>query len=97
MRVLSKRSLREFWLRHPQAERAMAAWYDYVDAARWENFADLKRTFNSADLVADKVVFNIRGNEYRIIAYVVYGPYYRVLIKFVGTHQEYDRIDPRKM
>lgn len=73
----------------------MSSWYDHVEAAQWENFADVKRTFNSADQVGDRIVFDVKGNDYRIVAYVAYGPFYRVLIKFVGTHSEYDVIDPR--
>ena len=73
----------------------MSSWYDNVEAAQWENFADVKRTFNSADQVGDRIVFDVKGNDYRIVAYVAYGPFYRVLIKFVGTHSEYDVIDPR--
>lgn len=94
MRVLSKRSLRAFWAAHPQAETPLRAWYAHVDAARWENFADVRHSFNAADQVGDRVVFNIKGNSYRIVAHVAYGPYYRVLIKFVGTHAAYDKINP---
>ena len=95
MRVLSKRALREFWRDHPHAERPMTTWYEYVVAAQWENFAEVKKTFNSVDQVGDRIVFDIKGNDYRIIALVTYSPYYRVLIRFVGTHYEYDKIDPR--
>jgi len=94
MRVLSKRALREFWARHPAAEKPLTVWYNHVVDARWETFAELRATFNSADQVGDRVVFNVKGNSYRVVAHVVYGPYYRMLIKFVGTHAEYDRIDP---
>jgi mRNA interferase HigB len=95
MRVLSKRTLREFWAKHPQAEKPLTVWYDHVTEACWENFSDVRRSFNAADQVGDRIVFNVKGNDYRIVAYVVYGPYYRVLIKFVGTHKDYDAIDPR--
>ncbi len=94
MRVLSKRTLRAFWSRHPRAELPLTVWHDRVAGAQWENFADVRKTFNSADQVGDRVVFNIKGNDYRLVAHVAYGPYYRVLIKFVGTHKEYDRINP---
>ncbi|PTQ69269.1 type II toxin-antitoxin system HigB family toxin [Celeribacter persicus] len=94
MRVLSKRTLREFWTKYPRAEKPLRAWHDHVLSVQWENFADVKKSFNSADQVGNRIVFNIKGNDYRIVAYVAYGPYYRVLIKFVGTHKEYDAIDP---
>lgn len=94
MRILSKRTLREFWARVPRAEKPLTVWYDHVASVQWENFAEVRGSFNSADQVGDRVVFNVKGNDYRVVAYVVYGPYYRVLIKFVGTHKEYDAIDP---
>ncbi|MEJ2001434.1 MAG: type II toxin-antitoxin system HigB family toxin [Maritimibacter sp.] len=94
MRVLSKRTLREFWVKHPRAEKPMTAWYDHVTSVQWANFADVKQSFNSADQVGDRIVFNVKGNDYRIVAYVVYAPYFRVLIKFAGTHKDYDAIDP---
>lgn len=62
----------------------------------WNNLHDIKRHFPTADYVGDdRVVFDIAGNKYRIIARVAYGPWYRLMIKFVGTHAEYDRVNAR--
>lgn len=96
MRVIARRTLREFWERHPQAERPLRAWYKIVSAARWSRPADVKATFGAGvDFVGDnRIIFDIGGNKYRLIVRVVYDPFYRILIKFVGTHQEYDKIDP---
>jgi mRNA interferase HigB len=95
MQILSRHALREFWEQHPDAEAPLRAWYKISSAAKWENFAELKATFASADAVRDKrVIFNIGGNKYRIVARVVYGPFYRMMIKFVGTHHEYNHINP---
>jgi len=95
MQVLSLRALRQFWERYPRARTPLRAWYKIVSAAKWAGPADVKRTFGTADFVGDnRIIFDIGGNKYRIVARVVYDPYYRVMIKFVGTHQEYDRIDP---
>jgi mRNA interferase HigB len=70
-------------------------WYATVAAAEWKGPADIKKKFGAAvDFVADnRVVFDIGGNKYRLIVHVAYR-YKRVLIKFIGTHKEYDRIDP---
>lgn len=95
MQVLSLRALREFWERHPQAEATLTAWYKIVSSASWKTPHDIKATFGAADFVGDnRVIFNIGGNKFRLVARVAYDPYYRVMIKFVGTHEEYDQIDP---
>jgi mRNA interferase HigB len=76
----------------------MLLWWKAVERAQWENFADVKAQFNSADSVGDgRIVFNVGGNKYRIVGRLSYNPHYRVLIKFVGTHSEYDRIDARSV
>lgn len=89
MQILSLRTLRSFWERYPKAEVPLRAWYKIVSEAGWKNPAELKATFGTADSVGDKrVVFDVGGNKYRIVARVVYDPFYRVMIKFVGTHEE---------
>jgi mRNA interferase HigB len=96
--VIAFRALRDFYARHPPAQKAMIAWHKDVSAARWRNWAELKADYGSADAVGDdRVVFDIGGNKYRIVARVAYAPYFRVMIKFVGTHAEYDRIDARSV
>jgi mRNA interferase HigB len=73
------------------------AWYDVVRKAEWGNSAELKAQIASASiLTAERVVFNIKGNDYRLIAAVNY-PYKIVRIKWIGTHREYDRIDAREV
>jgi mRNA interferase HigB len=96
MQVLSRRTLREFWKIHPYAERPLSTWYTIVSKAMWANPHDVKEQFgNSVDFVGDsRAIFDIGGNKYRLIVRIVYAPYYRVMVKFVGTHEEYDEIDP---
>ena len=95
MHVLSLGPLRDFWTREPDAETPLKTWFKIVSAAAWNNFAELKATFGSADAVGDsRVIFNIGGNKYRIVARIAYSPFYRVMVKFVGTHEEYDQINP---
>ena len=93
MQIIAKRTLRQFWERHPQSATPLRTWYAIVSRARWTGPADVKAQFGSADFVADnRIVFNIGGNKYRLVVRVSY-EYGRVLVKFVGTHAEYDRID----
>ena len=95
MCIITKRTLRDFWKLHPAAEIPLRTWHLIVAKAQWDGPADVKRQFGSAvDFVRDnRLIFDIGGNKYRLIAHVAY-PYGRVLIKFVGTHKDYDRIDP---
>ena len=96
MNVISHRSLKSFYSRHPMAKASLVAWYKEVSLARWQTLHDLKSQFPSADYVGDeRVVFDIGGNKYRIVARVAYAPWYRVMIKFVGSHADCDRIDAR--
>lgn len=94
MQILSKKTLRTFWEKHPQAQRPLTAWYQAVSGAAWNGPPDVKAAFGaSVDFVADnRIVFDIAGNKYRLVVHVSYA-FKRVLIKFVGTHAEYDKID----
>ena len=95
MHVLSLGTLRDFWTKYPDAEKPLKAWYKIVSGATWNNFAEVRATFGSADAVGDsRVIFDIGGNKYRIVVRIAYRPFYRVMIKFVGTHQEYNAINP---
>ncbi|MCW1842064.1 type II toxin-antitoxin system HigB family toxin [Prosthecomicrobium hirschii] len=97
MRVIAKRTLQEFWERpgRSDAEQPLKAWFHEAAKATWHGPAEIKRTFASASIVADnRVVFNIAGNKYRLVVHINYGLQI-VLVKFVGTHAEYDDIDVR--
>jgi mRNA interferase HigB len=95
MQVIALRTLRAFWERHPRAEGPIRAWHSAVRRAQWSRPDDVKRMFGTTvDFVADnRVIFDLGGNKFRLVAHVSY-PYGRVLVKFVGTHADYDRIDP---
>lgn len=93
MRVISISSLRSFWEVHPDAEQPLKEWYVKTCRAQWKNFADIRNDFNSVDYVGNqRYVFNIKGNHYRLVVAVKFTPAL-VYIRFVGTHDEYDRID----
>ncbi|MBB2157194.1 type II toxin-antitoxin system HigB family toxin [Gluconacetobacter diazotrophicus] len=94
MNVIALKTLRDFWAAEPKAETPLRAWYALAAKAEWAGPADIRAMFNSADFVGDnRVIFNIGGNKYRLIVHVAYR-HKRVLIKFVGTHKDYDDIDP---
>lgn len=96
MQILALKALREFWTKHPNAEKPLRTWYRLVGAVQWASPNEIKAAFGAnVDFVGDnRVIFDIGGNKYRLVVRVVYGPFYRVMIKFVGTHDEYDKIDP---
>jgi mRNA interferase HigB len=91
--IISYKAIREFSQRHPDAEIAMEEWFDKTRRADWSSITDVRNTFGYADYVGnERVVFNIRGNTYRLVAAISYN-HRTVYIKFIGTHQEYDKID----
>lgn len=93
MRVVSRKPLREFAVRHPPAKAPLEAWYAEARRADGASFAEVKATYGSADVVAgNRVIFNIGGNKYRLVAKIAYRCR-TVYVRFVGTHAEYDQID----
>jgi mRNA interferase HigB len=97
MRSIAVSTLRDFWSQpgRRDAEPPLRAWAHIVRAAEWAKPTDVKLMFRSADILAnDRVIFDIGGNKYRLVAAVHYRGK-RVYVRFVGTHQDYDRIDPK--
>lgn len=97
MRVIAISTLRAFWEKHPQAEMPLRSWYADVCHADWKTPADIKAAHRNASFVgSNRVIFNIKGNDYRLIVAVHYnrGMLY---IRFVGTHAEYDAINAEKV
>ena len=93
MRIISRRILREFWKKHPDSAIALQTWFHDVERASWNSPADIKAVYQNASFVAkNRVIFNIKGNHYRLLVVVVFQNSV-VYIRFVGTHEEYDRID----
>ena len=93
MRVISRPKLLRFWQLHPDAERGLQTWLEDAGQAQWTGPQDIKRTYASASfLAANRVVFNIKCNDYRLVVAVAYR-YQAVYIKFIGTHAQYDAID----
>jgi len=97
MRIIAVSTLREFWNQpgRGDTEQPLRAWVHVVRAADWSKPTDVKQMFNTADIVGkDRVVFDIGGNKYRLVAAVHYRGK-RVYVRFIGGHKDYDRIDVR--
>jgi mRNA interferase HigB len=92
MWVVSLKRLRQFWAVHPRAEVPLRGWFTQTSAAEWQNFADLRATFPSADRVGNGTVFNIGGNNYRLIVRVFFSSH-KVYVLRIMTHVQYDRED----
>jgi len=93
MRIISRKKLREFWERHPDARQSLQAWYADVSIAEWKTPSDIRNVYKNASFLTDnRVVFNIKGNKYRLIVAIRY-EYGIVYIRFIGTHRDYDNID----
>lgn len=93
MRVITEEPLKLYIERHPDTKTALQDWLRVVKAAEWNNFADVKRSFNSVDNVGNQhYVFNIRGNNHRLVVVIKFTIKW-IYIRFIGTHAEYDKID----
>lgn len=93
MRIIAKRTLMDFLRRHPGARQAVLAWCDEVAGVSWAGPQEIRERYVSASFVGrNRVIFNLRGNAYRLVVAVAYqvGVVY---VKFIGTHADYDRID----
>ena len=95
MRIIARSTLRDYWGKYPGAELPLKVWYVQVKKAEWKTSNELKARFGNASIVGnDRVVFNVKGNEYRLIAAIDYRKQI-VWIRFIGTHKAYDKIDAK--
>ena len=92
MRVISKAALVDFWVVHPTAQQALQDWHKEASAAQWHTPLDIRARYASASFLGhNRVVFNIKGNDYRLVVAVSYR-FAALYVKFVGTHAQYDAI-----
>ena len=92
MRIIARKKIVDYYTVHPQAKSALDEWYSKTEEAEWKSLQDIKKTFNSVDYVGNQhYVFNIKGNDYRLIVVIKFTPQH-VFIRFIGTHAEYDKI-----
>ncbi len=93
MRIITEEPLKEYIKLHPDTETSLKAWVKTVKNSDWKNFSDIKKSFNSVDNVGNQhYVFNIRGNNHRLVVVIKFTIKW-VYIRFIGTHEEYDKID----
>ena len=93
MRIIAMKTLREFWNKHAGAEQALKSWYKEATNTRWHGPNDIKQNYPSSDILPkNRFIFNIKGNTYRLIVKIHFNTGI-VLIRFVGTHAEYDKIN----
>ena len=93
VRVIARRTLREFWEKHPDSEEPLKAWFHETEKASWINFNELKADYPSASILkGKKVIFNIKGNKYRLVVKMNFD-FGITWILFIGTHAEYDKLD----
>ena len=97
MRILSRKTLREFWVRHADAKEPLDWWFRRVQGEDWATPADVIALWPRASIVGrDRVVFRIKGGDYRLVVRVFY-PGRQVYVRFIGTHAEYDGIDAEEV
>lgn len=89
MHVISKKALEDFWLKHPASKSSLEAWFRLVNVSSFDTLLEIRRAFNSADYVQPYIVFNVGGNNFRVIA-VVHFNRQKLYIREVLTHAEYD-------
>ncbi|MDD4972535.1 MAG: type II toxin-antitoxin system HigB family toxin [Paludibacter sp.] len=93
MRVVTFAAIKEYVKKHANADVALRDWYKKTERSEWTCLADIKQTFNSVDYVGNyRYVFNIKGNDYRLVAIIIFNSR-KVYIRFIGTHNEYDKIN----
>lgn len=91
-RIIAKRTLKEFWERHPDAEQYLKTWYETVKSSNWTSPNDIKQVYANASILKTSHNFNIKGNSYRLIVKFNFERQW-AFIRFVRTHTEYDKVD----
>lgn len=97
MRIIAFRTIRAFFERpeYSDSEVSLRAWYHDAKAAGWKNSNELKRLYKNASIVGDgRVVFNIKGNDYRLVVAIDY-EFQVIFTRFIGTHEQYDKINAK--
>lgn len=97
MRIITKKRLKQFWQRHADAKQSLYTWYSEAKKANWTTPNHIKKMYPSASFLPNnKVVFNIKGNRYRLIVAMKY-KFHAIYIRFIGTHDQYNKIDAKNI
>jgi mRNA interferase HigB len=97
MRIIAKKTLRDFWEKYPDSQESLENWYCEATKSDWSTPQQVKDKFRNSSIIADnRVVFNIKGNDYRLIVRINY-PHRLIYIKFIGTHKQYDAVEASKV
>ncbi len=97
MRVIAQRTLREYWENHSPARRPLQAWLEHVQRAVWKTPSEVQKDYgDDVILPGNRAVFNIKGNDYRLVVHIHYKSQI-IFIRFIGAHKEYDRIDATRI
>lgn len=96
-RIFAKSTLREFWERYPESEQYLKTWYDTAINSEWKTPNDVKRYYANASILKDgRIVFNVKGNSFRLVVKFNFEKQW-AFIRFIGTHNEYDKIDANEI
>lgn len=96
-RIIAKRTIKEFWEKYPDSKDYLETWYETVKGANWQSPGEIKDFYATVSVLKNsRVVFNIKGNKYRLVAKINYKKQW-LFIRFIGTHIEYDNIDSNKI
>jgi mRNA interferase HigB len=97
MRIIARNTLRDFWKKHADAECPLRAWFAEASRSAWRSMADIKKDYATASIIdSERVVFNVGGNKFRLVTKIWFSGK-TVRIKFIGTHESYNRIDARAL
>ena len=97
MRVIAKKTLRDFWDKHPDCEQSLKSWYREAEKEIWKSPNVIKKHYPFASILENnRVVFNIKGNKYRLVIRINY-EFGIIWIRFIGTHAQYDKINAEKI
>ncbi len=95
MRVITKRTLKTFWGKHSDCEQQLLSWYKTAKQAKWKSYEELKQQFGTCKIVGeDRIIFKIKGNKYRLIVKITFINQI-IWIRFIGTHEEYNKINAK--
>lgn len=93
MRIIARKTLKDYWEKVPRAEQELKAWFAEAEVAEWKTPADVKTKYGNASILKDgRVVFNICGNNHRLVVWINFD-FHTIYIRFIGTHEEYDKIN----